>query len=167
VQVHTINKWTWIPGEIVERVGKVIYNVLVPTRRRLVRAHANQLKLRHDSNEETEFPAETLFNVFDFTDTSLPTLQDPPQEPLLETLGDAQREIQESAASSQQQVDSTLFTPPKQHVDLPTPIETRINTEHRESTSTESLPVHQATGPIRHSARSRRSPIRYKDYVCR
>jgi len=101
VQVHTVNKWTWIPGEIVERVGKVIYNVLVPTRRRLVRAHANQLKLRHDSNEEKELPAETLFNVFDFTDTSLPTLQDPSQEPLFETLGDAQREIQDSAASLQ------------------------------------------------------------------
>jgi len=149
--------------------------VLVPTRRRLVRAHANQLKLRHDSNEEKELPAETLFNVFDFTDILLSTLQDPPQEPLFETLGDAQREIQDFAASSQQQVDSTLFTPPQQQVDLPTPsiperrestpIETRI--EHRESTSTESLPVHQPTGPIQHSARSRRSPIRYKDYVCR
>jgi len=171
VQVHAVNKWTWIPGEIVERVGKVIYNVLVPARRHLVRAHANQLKLRHDNNEEKKLPAEILFNVFDFTDTSLPTLQ----EPLLETLGDAQREIQDSAASSQQQADSSLFTLPQQQVDLPTPsiperrestpIETRI--DHRESTSTESLPVHQPTGPIRHSARSRRSPIRYKDYVCR
>lgn len=36
VQIHTYNKWSWILGEIIEKVGRVIYNILVNTRSRLV-----------------------------------------------------------------------------------------------------------------------------------
>ncbi|XP_018406351.1 PREDICTED: uncharacterized protein K02A2.6-like [Cyphomyrmex costatus] len=55
VKIYNINKWKWIPGKIVERIGQVLYNVAVPTRQRLVRAHANQLRPRF-SVETKESP---------------------------------------------------------------------------------------------------------------
>lgn len=39
------NKFKWIPGEVIERVGNVIYNVLLSDGK-LIRAHANQLRKR-------------------------------------------------------------------------------------------------------------------------
>ncbi|XP_055921606.1 uncharacterized protein K02A2.6-like [Eupeodes corollae] len=47
VSIHTNNNnFQWQPGQIIERFGKVMYNVLMQSGR-LIRAHANQLRIRH------------------------------------------------------------------------------------------------------------------------
>ncbi|XP_061509326.1 uncharacterized protein K02A2.6-like [Anopheles gambiae] len=45
-QVHRNNSWEWKPASIVERVGRVNYNVFLEDNQRIIRSHANQLKKR-------------------------------------------------------------------------------------------------------------------------
>ncbi|XP_062712964.1 uncharacterized protein K02A2.6-like [Aedes albopictus] len=51
-QVHQGNSWSWIPGRIIERVGKVNYNVLLNRNSRLIRSHINQLRNRVEVEEQ-------------------------------------------------------------------------------------------------------------------
>lgn len=44
------NQFCWSPGIIIERVGNVIYNVLLNSGR-LIRVHANQLRTRHNTDK--------------------------------------------------------------------------------------------------------------------
>ncbi|XP_055634141.1 uncharacterized protein K02A2.6-like [Toxorhynchites rutilus septentrionalis] len=48
VKIYTKNVWNWVPGKIIEKVGRVMFNVLTENRR-LVRSHLNQLKSRASS----------------------------------------------------------------------------------------------------------------------
>jgi len=71
VKIYNNNKWEWIPGKVIERVGQVLYNVSVETRHRLIRAHANQLRLRFPSGTEKisqdyQMPLDILLETFDF-----------------------------------------------------------------------------------------------------
>lgn len=53
-QLHSANKkWSWTPGTVVQKVGSVNYMVQVdlPNNQRIIKVHANQLKLRHVRNE--------------------------------------------------------------------------------------------------------------------
>ncbi|XP_053692481.1 uncharacterized protein K02A2.6-like [Sabethes cyaneus] len=50
-KVHRNNTWSWEPDQILERIGRVIYNVWLPGKRDLVRSHANQLKKRYESEQ--------------------------------------------------------------------------------------------------------------------
>ncbi|KXJ79420.1 hypothetical protein RP20_CCG001205 [Aedes albopictus] len=45
-QVHQANAWQWEAATVIERIGKVNYNVFLVDRQRLIRSHANQLKKR-------------------------------------------------------------------------------------------------------------------------
>ncbi|RLU20774.1 hypothetical protein DMN91_007388 [Ooceraea biroi] len=56
------NTWNWIPTMALRRIGTVNYRVKLSAPDRIVKAHANQLKFRHQSNE--------LFDAFGLYDVS-------------------------------------------------------------------------------------------------
>ncbi|XP_055591519.1 uncharacterized protein K02A2.6-like [Uranotaenia lowii] len=43
-KVHQANFWKWEPATVIEKVGKVNYNVFLQKRHRLIRSHINQFK---------------------------------------------------------------------------------------------------------------------------
>lgn len=45
-QVHQANSWQWQAATIIERIGRVNYNVFLQDSQRLIRSHTNQLKQR-------------------------------------------------------------------------------------------------------------------------
>ncbi|XP_055613639.1 uncharacterized protein K02A2.6-like [Uranotaenia lowii] len=52
-KVYENNSWCWEPGQILERVGNVIYNVWLPQKSKLIRSHCNQMRQRCESAEES------------------------------------------------------------------------------------------------------------------
>ncbi|XP_038106927.1 uncharacterized protein K02A2.6-like [Culex quinquefasciatus] len=65
-KVHRNNTWTWEPGQVLERVGAVVYNVWLPSKQDLIRSHCNQLRKRHESeaveSTEEQQPLSQQFN---------------------------------------------------------------------------------------------------------
>lgn len=51
-KVYKNNKWHWEPGTIIERIGMVMYNIWLTSKRNLVRSHCNQLRTRYDAEDE-------------------------------------------------------------------------------------------------------------------
>ncbi|XP_055603886.1 uncharacterized protein LOC129752121 [Uranotaenia lowii] len=50
------NKWSWIPGTVIEPIGKVNFNILLSYehgRKKLIRSHLNQLRLRYEDTAST------------------------------------------------------------------------------------------------------------------
>jgi transposase InsO family protein len=66
--VHQNNKWTWQFGTIIEKVGKVLYNVLLTENHKLIRSHANQLQSCQaepaSPTSQTKTPVQILFDSF-------------------------------------------------------------------------------------------------------
>ncbi|XP_055714375.1 uncharacterized protein K02A2.6-like [Phlebotomus papatasi] len=62
----TGNTSFWVPGEIIEKVGAVMYNVLVQLksgRIRLIRSHVNQIKKRYsDTSQDCPIPTDLLLD---------------------------------------------------------------------------------------------------------
>ncbi|XP_062704639.1 uncharacterized protein K02A2.6-like [Aedes albopictus] len=92
-QVHQGNNWSWVAGEIVERVGRVMYNVWL-------RSHSNQLRKRYnDVNEvpnqvEPSIPLDILLGAWGLNqpeDSHASSVEPPPAEP--EGFDDMQREF--------------------------------------------------------------------------
>ncbi|XP_055615172.1 uncharacterized protein K02A2.6-like [Toxorhynchites rutilus septentrionalis] len=54
-KVFRNNKWHWEAGEVLERIGQVMYNVWLPGKQIMIRSHCNQLRTRHHS--ENKLPA--------------------------------------------------------------------------------------------------------------
>ncbi|XP_062713505.1 uncharacterized protein K02A2.6-like [Aedes albopictus] len=76
-QVHRANSWQWEPATVIERIGKVNYNVF------LIRSHANQLKTRVP--ERRTAPADQLTPLsvfFDGFGLAIPTETPPNAIPL-------------------------------------------------------------------------------------
>ena len=46
---------SWISSEVIEKVGKVICNILVDTRSHLVRAYVNQIQFIDDIDDKKNF----------------------------------------------------------------------------------------------------------------
>ncbi|XP_052566467.1 uncharacterized protein K02A2.6-like [Culex pipiens pallens] len=61
-QVHRANSWQWEAGTVIEKIGRVNYNIFLDDRRRLIRSHANQLKRRVP--ETTASPEPTSLSIF-------------------------------------------------------------------------------------------------------
>ncbi|XP_055615106.1 uncharacterized protein K02A2.6-like [Toxorhynchites rutilus septentrionalis] len=51
-KVYANNKWTWVSGIIVEKIGKVMYNVRF--NKKIIRSHINQLRARAASEPDAE-----------------------------------------------------------------------------------------------------------------
>ncbi|XP_055526980.1 uncharacterized protein K02A2.6-like [Wyeomyia smithii] len=66
-KVHRNNTWSWEPGRVLERIGRVIYNVWLPAKHDLERSHANQLKKRYGSEKPrapvTQQTSQILLNI--------------------------------------------------------------------------------------------------------
>lgn len=134
--VHSANNnFKWQPGTVVERVGHVIYNILLDNGR-LIRSHANQLRQRHVSDEsktaEADQMSATLLDVFDIYEKSSTKATEPSVEPA-------------TAASTEKTTEEPPKTAPPRAV---------------ESTS-----ASRATAPqpviLRRSKRERQQPDRY------
>lgn len=85
VKVYAKNAWSWLPGVVIEKVGRVMYNVLGEGDR-LVRSHINQLKNRTSSNpgqapgvsqptKQKQLPMDVLLDAWDLVTTSCPSPQ--------------------------------------------------------------------------------------------
>ncbi|XP_055622801.1 uncharacterized protein K02A2.6-like [Toxorhynchites rutilus septentrionalis] len=146
-QVHQGNNWSWVAGEIVERIGRVIYNVWLPERQRLIRSHSNQLRKRHGDcigepeQAEQAIPLDILLDTWglkpseDCAAHGVASGTPPPPEP--EGLGDLQQEFLRE-----------LIEPPSQQRRSRVP-----------------LRVPDANEPLlRRSSRQRHTPVRYEPY---
>ncbi|XP_058444432.1 uncharacterized protein K02A2.6-like [Malaya genurostris] len=51
-KVYRNNKWSWQEGTVIERIGKVMYNVWLPSKRALIRSHCNQLRSRYETEQQ-------------------------------------------------------------------------------------------------------------------
>ncbi|XP_055543306.1 uncharacterized protein K02A2.6-like [Wyeomyia smithii] len=126
-KVYQGTNWSWVAGEIVERIGAVIYNVWIPERQQLLRSHNNQLRKRHgnslsnDTVSDTSVPLDLSLNacgINSLEDQVELTLEDVP-------LNEIQRELlQEVFANG---------------ADVPTAINREVS-EERRSTRTRKLP---------------------------
>lgn len=65
-RMHAGNNFCWKPGQVVERVGNVIYNVLIHGGK-LIRAHVNQLRKNHrlDTNTDIDPDWNMALEVFE------------------------------------------------------------------------------------------------------
>lgn len=130
-QLHSsTDNWKWAPAIINDKLGAVNYQleVSVADGTRLIRAHANQLKRRHDKNEFNE-----LFEIPDFnsdkTDEVEPIII-PQQTNEIENhnqsdvFEDAQEECQEEIPEAQNEIQlrrsdrSTKGVPPKRYQEV-------------------------------------------------
>ncbi|XP_065082448.1 uncharacterized protein K02A2.6-like [Ochlerotatus camptorhynchus] len=99
-KIYTKNTWNWVPGTVIEKVGRVMYNVLTDSRR-LVRSHLNQLRSRtsvcsnqgpgsSQSSNHKQLPLQALFDTWNPATTTAsdiirtPTLS-PPTSPATST----------------------------------------------------------------------------------
>ncbi|XP_062711901.1 uncharacterized protein K02A2.6-like [Aedes albopictus] len=143
-QVHHGNDWSWVPGEVVERIGQVMYNIWLPDRQRLIRCHGNQLRKRYDTSSSPpevigpQVPLEILLDTWSLNPSSsgaaVETVE-PPAEP--EGLDELQLEFLRS-----------LMEPDQQRRRLRTPV--------RQPELEEVIQ--------RRSSRQRRAPVRYEPY---
>ncbi|XP_037953704.1 uncharacterized protein K02A2.6-like [Teleopsis dalmanni] len=64
-----VNRFKWMPGEVIEKKGKVMYNVIL-NNGKLIRIHCNQLRKRyHDQNNNHRF-WEAALDVYDLPQQS-------------------------------------------------------------------------------------------------
>lgn len=78
VKLYSKNIWSWVPGTILERIGKVMYNVWTE-KRNLVRSHVNQLRPRTSTDFEctsesikprNPLPLDVLLSAWNFKEPS-------------------------------------------------------------------------------------------------
>lgn len=84
-EVHRRNATKWVPGKIVERKGRVNYNVLLDNGR-LIHSHTNQLKRRFEGCENStvssNLPLAMLLDEFNLQ-PKVPTQSAVPDEPVV------------------------------------------------------------------------------------
>lgn len=139
-KVYRNNKWSWEAGTVIERVGKVMYNIWLPSKQDLIRSHCNQLRTRHEAEGQQEaavatadskVPLAILLDSWGLNNTATPD----PEVDGLSTLPD------ELLADLQPQA------PPRRRRIIPP----RNNQQ-------------QQSIPTRTSSRTRRPPVRYEPY---
>lgn len=101
-KVFTANKWKWSAGIIIESIGRVNYNVLLENnhgRRKLIRSHANQLKLRETpckmTNKSNESPLSILIDMFGLQ--TIPNANQEELNPCQAAIQDMDVEVEEQA----------------------------------------------------------------------
>ncbi|XP_058449437.1 uncharacterized protein K02A2.6-like [Malaya genurostris] len=51
-KVFRNNKWYWEAGTVIDRLGKVMYNIWLPEKKSLIRSHCNQMRSRHQPEHQ-------------------------------------------------------------------------------------------------------------------
>lgn len=136
-KVHRNNTWTWEPGQIVERVGRVIYNVWLPEKQNLIRSHCNQLRRRFESAEVKSTQPQPTFQI--------------PLSILLDSCGLNEAIVPEQQQQMQQPSSSILDQLAEETREVRRPIIKRPRVPDQQ-------PI------LRHSSRSRKAPVRYDPY---
>ncbi|XP_062700183.1 uncharacterized protein K02A2.6-like [Aedes albopictus] len=85
-KVYSRNKWTWTPGTVVEKVGKVMYNIWLNDRR-MIRSHINQLRARTGTiakspSSKQQLPINILLNEWKLSTASTPIVRASTSPPL-------------------------------------------------------------------------------------
>lgn len=88
-KVFRNNKWSWEAGQVMERIGKVMYNVWLLSRQTLIRSHCNQLRTRYQSENlqhqqssaEPEVPLSILLDDCGLSSASPPETGQRPAPP--------------------------------------------------------------------------------------
>ncbi|XP_055605612.1 uncharacterized protein K02A2.6-like [Uranotaenia lowii] len=145
-KVFEHNNWKWEPGEVIERVGRVIYNVWLTVKQNLVRSHCNQLRKRFKNDEvehnvqkqNPEIPLAILLESW-----GLGCAPAYPENVIVEPQIQSVPESNLPTIDELQQVDR-----PRQRIRRPTHLPTPV--------AEPSL--------LRHSSRTRRAPVRYGPY---
>lgn len=145
-KLHRGNNWSWIAGEIVERIGTVLYNVWVPDRQQLMRCHSNQLRNRFEDNpeeapkSENPVPLDLLLDTWGLNQaTTSDGSDDDPPGPDDESLAQLRYEFLRS-----------LQPKPQRPIHRNRPQEPRQQTDGQP--------------PVRRTPRNRKAPVRYEPY---
>ncbi|XP_055543310.1 uncharacterized protein K02A2.6-like [Wyeomyia smithii] len=136
-KVHRNNTWSWEPGRVLGRIGRVIYNVWLPAKRDLVRSHANQLKKRYESEKPRA-----------------PVTQQTSQIPLnilLESCGVSKSSTTEPEGPMSANPKSAQSSKP-------------MEVPHQTHTRSPRTLTQQQSSQLRQSSRVRRPPVRYEPY---
>ncbi|XP_055605159.1 uncharacterized protein K02A2.6-like [Uranotaenia lowii] len=138
-KVHRNNTWSWEPGQILERIGRVIYNVWLSEKRNLVRSHTNQLRKRYESEQPTS-----------------PVQQQSTQIPL-SILLDSCGLSQPSATPAEQATGGPSQLPLLNQL-IPTEVPRRAPSKPPRATT------QQQSSQLRQSSRVRRTPVRRQQF---
>ncbi|XP_055632417.1 uncharacterized protein K02A2.6-like [Toxorhynchites rutilus septentrionalis] len=148
-KVHRNNTWSWEPGQVLERVGRVLYNVWLQkegrkSKQNLIRTHCNQLRRRYIC-EQTEL-----------TEQQQPALI--PLNLLLDSCGLLPAAVDAAAPEPDPKSQPSSFE--SQPLESPEP-----RTINRNPTliSSRATPQLEPVQP-RQSSRPRRKPVRYDPY---
>ncbi|XP_055604787.1 uncharacterized protein K02A2.6-like [Uranotaenia lowii] len=137
-KVFRNNKYSWEPGHVLERIGKVMYNIWLPGLAILIRSHCNQLRTRHEAEGQQSTSSES----------QLPQV---PLNILLDSWG-----LGNSNPSSEHVAASAWSRPQELLTDLQPQPPPRC---HRST-----LRRDQPTDSLRTSSQARRQPVRYEPY---
>ncbi|XP_055589897.1 uncharacterized protein LOC129742077 [Uranotaenia lowii] len=151
-KVYANNKWTWEPGEVLEKVGHVMYNVWVNDRK-LIRSHINQLRQRFPAHEksgpsptkDTHLPLSILLDEWDLP---FQTETTPNPEPEVEPM------LQSPAQRSSVHVPSSLSSDQS----------SASSSSSSTSTSADFESANDSTPALRRSTRTRRPPQSFLPY---
>ncbi|XP_039452532.1 uncharacterized protein K02A2.6-like [Culex pipiens pallens] len=155
-KVYKNNDWSWQPGQVLERVGRVIYNVWLPTKQNLIRSHCNQMKQRCESDDDAaakpsqsvQIPLDILLESWGLGTQSEPT----------EAALDAPAPVAEIGAPP------ALVLPPGALALVPQPGAQQARNPPRTKRRPENATPQQQPVSTRHSSRFRRAPVRYEPY---
>ncbi|XP_055923553.1 uncharacterized protein K02A2.6-like [Eupeodes corollae] len=105
------NKMFWSSGVIIERIGQVLYNVLIQTNRRnqLIRSHTNQLKQRFTEDMPTVDSYPTNFEPDDIQPTTEDVSTSPNSEATRNPIERNEDELQDSTASRLEELTSPVL----------------------------------------------------------
>ncbi|XP_053686364.1 uncharacterized protein K02A2.6-like [Sabethes cyaneus] len=134
-KVYAATKWTWQPSIVIERIGRVMYNIWLPSKQNLIRSHCNQLR----THQLAESAAET---------ETTPSSVQVPLSILLDSWG-----LRPTLEPEAEETDLPAFL----QADLQPQV---IRRRHRTPLSNQL----QQPIPIRQSSRLRRQPARYDPY---
>lgn len=65
-RVYEYNSQKWVPGQVVEKIGSLIYKVRLQTSAKIIRSHINQLRTRHIEvleNVTSQIPLDCLIDL--------------------------------------------------------------------------------------------------------
>lgn len=114
-KVYSNNAWSWETGQVLERIGRVVYNVWLSGKQNLIRSHCNQMRQRSESNEiepkqPSQFPLSILLGSWGLNNPTtepeelhnqqLPSVNF--QEP--QPIGNPQRQSQHPPTATEQQI---------------------------------------------------------------
>jgi hypothetical protein len=148
VQIHKGNSCTWSVGTVIEKIGTVMYNVLLDETGKLIRCHANQMQAYHPADRVNQSQPTTkrqpLFDAFGIYDKVDPTPADQTATTTTST----------GSSEESNTLEDTVVTPPQPRGDpqaASTPIHDRTV-------------VHPANQQTSRYGRNYRRPLRYDDY---